>query len=302
MAITVRPRRPTRITRGKSPVAETEWIIRSTDRASAITREEAEAALLANTPDVEAALLRNEHYLEPTASPYVWHGSVLYRVDPIPSENAPLRWSGTTRGGSSRIFRSLATVGIWTRPEDKANPSDPTVYRPARDYNGAIEVDEDNNVQGTDVVAPNEEWTVTVYLPAASFTASYRRTLRKYSPCVNSSKWKDFAAGEVLFQGADWDYTLEGTAEASQQLVAITYYFRAGYNEALTIGDLGATDDHGNDIPIVKRAHDHIWFEWEETTDTITREIVRRPSVARIEQLYPYRSFSALGLGDIEDA
>lgn len=301
MAIRCVRRKRTAFNRGRSPSAVAEWKIEDLTRAS-FDEQAAYIALITTVPTVEMSLLINDVKITPTDSPSLYYGTVTYKVDPIPSENAPLRWNGTTRGGTARIFRSLETVQAWSRPEDKSDPADPTVYKPVRDLNGAIEVDEENNVNGVDAVAPNEEWTLTAYLDEDLFTARYRRTLRQFSRgVVNAKKWHDFDAFEVLFLGADWDYTVEATdvtsGERQRRLVQITYYFRAGFNETdLTIGDLGAKDDAGDEIKIFKRAHDHLWLRWEESVDADTGLLTRRPSEARLERLYDALPFSKLGL------
>ncbi len=179
--VKLRPQQPP-LVRGAQPVSGAEYIIWDTDR-SAFSREVAYYHFISFIPGVQDALLLNEVTVTPTKSPFMYYGSAKYRVNPIPSKNAPLRWTGTTRAQTGRIFRSLETVQTWSRPETTDDNGNPLTYREVRDLNGALGVDDDNNVRGADVLVPNEEWSLSAYMPEDLFNAAYRKTLRMMAPC-----------------------------------------------------------------------------------------------------------------------
>lgn len=295
--IKLRPQQPP-LTRSAQPVSGAEYIIQDTNR-TAFSREVAYYHFINHIPPVQDALLLNEVTITPTKAPHLYYGSAKYRVNPIPSEDAPLRWTGTTRAATGRIYRSLETVQTWTRPVPDSNP---VQYREARDLNGALGVDDDNNVRGADALVPNEEWTLSAYMPEDLFNARYRQTLRQMARSVNLNRWHEFKPFEVLFKGSDFDDSGEATKVDEDgntvRLVRIDYFFKAGFNENnLIIGDLGAKDDQGQPVPIFKRAHDRLEIDWEEELDPDTNTLTRRPAGARLERIYEARKFSLLGLG-----
>lgn len=274
MAITVTETHDSPITkRGLKPETVTRWKVRSD---SALTRNAAYNALLLNTADVRDALLRNSMTLTPTESERVWLGEILYKVDPQPSSDAPLKFKGSTRGGRAKIERSLGTTAHWRHFE--------------RDFGNAIEVDDAGKIGGAETYLPNLEFSLEFFLSSDLFTYSYMRTLYQYTPSVNSRPFGPFIAGECLFLGVEWSPSQD---EEGEELTQLTFHFLAGHHETIDIDGLKPS-------PIVKPPHDHLWFLWEETKDNtragagaITKQITQ----ANVEQLYPLRNFAALGIG-----
>ena len=58
------------------------------------------------------------------------------------------------------------------------------------------------NVEGVDIAIPVYNFSETHYKSAASVSTSYRLALFRVTGTVNSSSFRGFAAGEVLFLGA----------------------------------------------------------------------------------------------------
>ncbi len=275
MAITVRPIPGTHTTtRSRNPSTKQGYRVRSDD--GAITRNEAYDELLKETPDVRDGLLRNQMDLSDTQSGKVWNAEVLWRIDGMPSENAPIKWKGSTRGGRAKINRSLSTRQAVARPG----------YQTI-DYGGAIEVDDKGNVNGTEIHIPALEFSVDVFIPSDLFTYSYMRLLYQFTPSTNSKRWGPFLPNECLFLGAEWSPST--SSDDGTEMTQLTYYFEAGAKEELTIGDLPT---------ITKKPFDHIWFSWETYKDAGgTGLIFRRPRQANVEVNYPERNFAKFGLG-----
>jgi hypothetical protein len=85
---------------------------------------------------------------------------------------------------------------------------------------------DDDTVNGVEVYRPTETVSVTkVYEDYTDVNQSYRNTIRELLNTVNDSTWpsgSEFAAGELLFLGADISYNLvEGSA-------TVNYTFQAG--------------------------------------------------------------------------
>lgn len=262
-----------RTKRGVRPTTTALYKVRSD--SGDITRDQAYIALLNTIPTVRDFLLLNAIDLDPTQSGKVWNASVDYRVDPIPSEDAPLRFKGSTRAGRSKVMKSLETVSQTGR-----------AGYPVQDFGQAIEVDEKGKVNGTDIYTPSLEFSLEIYIKTDFFTYAYMRRLYQFTPSTNLDRFGPFIPGECLFLGAEW-----GPAQSSEgdDLTRLTFYFIAGANETINVP--GFTD------PLTKNAHDHIWFLWEEFKDTGTGEILRRPAYGLVERNYAQQPLRTLGLG-----
>ena len=93
-----------------------------------------------------------------------------------------------TGGGTMHRNQSLKTVS--------------KVPNDAPDFNGAIEVDNEGNVNGVDVTMPVLNFTETHTMAGSRVTTSYKKSVAALTGTVNRSSFRGFAAGEVLFLGA----------------------------------------------------------------------------------------------------
>lgn len=263
-----------KISRGRNPQTTTLWKIHSD--AGAITDAQAYNALLAGTPDIVDFLLRNQVDIESTESEALYYGTVTYKVDPIPSEDAPLRFKGSTRAGQEKVNRSLETVA------QTSYDSTPVV-----DYGGAMNVDDKGQAQGTTIYVPKLEFSLDIFIPTDFFTDDYARRLYQYTPCTNSKKWGLFRIGECLFIGADWSGSQGGEGE---DLTQITYYFVGSAEESIAVPGM-------NPATVTKGGHQFVWYEWEELKHPTTGTITRRVRQVNVERNYAARDFGDFGLG-----
>ena len=93
-----------------------------------------------------------------------------------------------TGGGTMHRNQSLKTVS--------------KVPNDAPDFNGAIEVDNEGNVNGVDVTMPVLNFTETHTMAGSRVTTSYKKSVAALTGTVNRSSFRGFAAGEVHFLGA----------------------------------------------------------------------------------------------------
>ena len=87
-----------------------------------------------------------------------------------------------TGGGTKHLNQSLKTDGRY--------PNN------APDFAGAIEVDNEGNVNGVDVTMPVLNFTETHTLSGSRVSTSYKKTLASLTGTVNRSGFRGFSAGE----------------------------------------------------------------------------------------------------------
>ena len=176
-----------------------------------------------------------------------------------------------TGGGSMHRNQSIQTRAKF--PKD------------APDFGGAIEVDNEGNVNGTDVTMPVFNFTETHVLSGMKVTTSYKKGLAALTGTVNSSNFRGFASGEVLFLGAS------GTKRSKKASAPweITYKFAVSPNEArIDIGDLRVTNKFG---------WDYLWVRYASKVDESKKNVIKKPVAAYVEQVYPAGDFGKLGIG-----
>lgn len=176
-----------------------------------------------------------------------------------------------TGGGTMHLNQSFKTVS--------KSPND------APDFNGAIEVDNEGNVNGVDVTMPVLNFTETHTMAGSRVSTSYKKTIASLTGTVNRSSFRGFAAGEVLFLGAS------GT-KRSKKLGApweITFRFAVSPNQSsLAVGKLKVSN---------KKGWDYLWVRYADKVADNKKNVVKEPVAAYVEQVYPQGDFGNLGLG-----
>lgn len=169
--------------------------------------------------------------------------------------------SGTTQ------HITTAVVNQWHYPSGAPN------------MKGAIGVGKDA-VEGTDIIIPALQFTITKHFAIAQITGTYVKNLARLTGKTNQVDYnlsgEDFEAGELLFMGAsgscrgrlDWE---------------ISYRFSASENIAnYTIP--------GTTIKVTeKRGHDYLWirFKGEESSNNL----VQVPEFAYVARVYKEADF-----------
>ena len=191
-------------------------------------------------------------------------------VDPDEDEETT-SFAFDTGGGTMHRNQSIKTVS--------------KVPNDAPDFNGAIEVDNEGNVNGVDVTMPVLNFTETHTMNGSRVTTSYKKTVAALTGTVNSSGFRGFSAGEVLFLGASG--TKRGKKNDSPW--EITFRFAVSPNQSsLQVGKLKVPHKRGWDSP------------WGRSADKVAdnrKNVIKEPVAAYVEQVYPTGDFGNLGLG-----
>ena len=157
----------------------------------------------------------------------------------------------------------------------------------APDMQGAINANADT-VQGVDVTVPSLQFTETWLAPASyllSGTSPAVKNIYNMTGKVNSSKFRIFEAGEVLFLGARFD------SSRSQTMVAVTFSFSARLNRSdFSVGAITG---------INKKGWDYLWVEYE--TVSTSDVAVKKPRYVYVARVYERVDFAdatkGLGIG-----
>jgi len=177
-----------------------------------------------------------------------------------------------TGGGTKHINQSLKTDGRYPNT--------------APDFAGAIEVDNEGNVNGVDVTMPVLNFTETHTLNGSRVTTSYKKTLAALTGTVNKSGFRGFSAGEVLFLGASGTKKSKKTSAPWE----ITYRFAVSPNQAgLQVGDIKVTRKYG---------WDYLWVRYADKVAEGGRNVVKKPVGVYVEMVYPEGDFGNLGIGN----
>lgn len=251
-----------------------------------ITDEEDESVarpyFINNTPDVISGLLRKQ--IDWSRHSDGWKARTHYGVEKVEDPANDPDFSFSTRGGTSRITQSKETVERFAVPG-----------RTPGNYYGAIGVTKDT-VKGTQIVTPRMEFSVSVFIDAALFTHSYRKTLYWSTGKTNSDSFLGLAPLEALFMGAE--AARGGATPDGVLLVRITYHFAASpnitYDPANPDDSPGVTA--GRITGISKAGWDYIWFGYAKQKDADSGLVVTEPVEAHVERLYDSTAFSAFGL------
>lgn len=152
-----------------------------------------------------------------------------------------------------------------------------------RNFKGAINVNSDGTVEGTDIIIPTAMLSVNYTVDPADMTEDYFRLLTTMVGKVNSDSFKGFSAGELLLSrvsgsqrdGDNWDLGLSwGVSENAT---------------GLTIGGTAITG-------IDKDGWDYLWVYFT-TEDDVTNHVTNKvPQNAFVERVYKRAAYSSLGL------
>ena len=206
-----------------------------------------------------------------------WKVKAIYKdedsddpVDPDEDEETT-SFAFDTGGGTMHRNQSIKTVS--------------KVPNDAPDFNGAIEVDNEGNVNGVDVTMPVLNFTETHTMNGSRVTTSYKKTVAALTGTVNSSGFRGFSAGEVLFLGAS------GTKRSKKPNAPweITFRFAVSPNQSsLQAGKLKVSN---------KKGWDYLWVRYADKVAENRKNVIKEPVAAYVEQVYPTGDFGNLGLG-----
>ncbi len=175
-----------------------------------------------------------------------------------------------TGGGTMHMIQSLGTV--FKAPND------------APDFGGAIGVDAEGNVEGVDVQMPTFSFQETHTLAGTVVTDDWKKKVAGITGTLNSSSFRGFEAGEVLFLGAS------GSKRSRKKSAKWEITFRFSVSPSRTglkVGDLTVTK---------KRGWDYLWVTYRTAVAANGKSLVRKPSAVYVEKVFPDGDFGTLGI------
>jgi hypothetical protein len=175
-----------------------------------------------------------------------------------------------TTGGREHITQAIGTESF---PADAPN------------FNDAINVSGDS-VNGVDVVSRSMKYTESWIIPLnIAMSSTFVRALYEFTGTVNSSPFRVFEAGEVLFLGA------RGQWQEDQPFVHVTFEFEARKN----VTDWYPFTGYGGDGTEPKKGWEYVWYRYGKSFDG---EVVQRPYAAYKCQIYPEKNWTDLAIVD----
>lgn len=218
----------------------------------------------------EAVLYRNDIQVQEQGHAVYWVTVQYVTQDQQKPAVGSIKFAFTTTGGSFHITHSRSTVAKY--------PSSSV------DYKQAINVrksGQDLNIEGTDIIIPALKLSYTFSHPLGIVNESFARTIAGLTGSSNSTTFRGFQPGEVLFLGADGS---DGTNSEAE----VTYHFACESNlQDLVIGAITGINKDG---------HDLLWVSSKD--DTASGKPTVTPLGVYIERIYQRVDFrAALGWG-----
>jgi hypothetical protein len=265
MPATVTPRFPWSFQGGTNPT----WTLKYTVHDAA-SESEAKTALAAAAPATYDGLVRDAYTADEEGNG-LWLAEVRYVASDMQKKPIPVgetRESFDTGGGTQHITQSKQTPTTYSANE-----------LPAPDFKGAIGVSSDA-VEGCDVTTPAYAFSYTkAFTPEQ--VASLKPAWYALTGMVNNGTFKNFAAGEVLFEGAEGSTRDDGNYD-------VTFRFQAKPNRTnQTIGTITGIQYEG---------WNYVWVLYAPKEDTDAKRVTQRPIAVYVERVYGSGDFSTLGV------
>lgn len=265
-----------RIETGPNPTAELQYVITGT--ADEIAARDALAMATATTYAVDGVTLYVESIrltphtiIEQSPDRCVYFGTLFYSTYYL--EAGASTYQFETGGSNEKRMYSLGTRRFGA------------VAGTAPDFHGAINVTGNAgnlSVEGIDVIVPTFRFSETHYFYDYQVTAGYKAALMAVTGHINSVGWRGYNAGEVLFVGAEGGKTGGRPWE-------ISFHFAATPNATISIPGIENAMD--------KLGWEYLWIRYEDSGDDPSKQLVKKPVAAYLEQVYPIAPFSLLGIG-----
>ncbi len=215
--------------------------------------------------------------LEDQSLPNLQFARAMYGVQEPPQTNL-LKWGLTVGTATGHITHSIATIAGYVASGT------------APDFDKAINVTEDRNIQGTDIIIGDLSFWVSAWFDPSDWDASQFLVLDAMVGKWNLSSWHGWPAKYVQFLGAEApEVTLGAATSGSPNLVSVKFMFRARAPE---------TVDKGNGIPtFTKDPWDTVWDLCRTSTDATAHTVGKQIHATYRERVYAGGDFDLLGLG-----
>jgi len=222
-----------------------------------------------------------------------WDITVPYSTSAVKEVGDPPKVSFELTMQTTKVTHSLSWVDSNPVPGTRhyattgyaPNPDGLTPAPEAPDFKGTIGVNKDGKVEGCEILVPEFSWSETWRMDRANVESlAYRNILYAIGQApVNDAPFRDFAAGEVLFDGASDSAVDEYQSD-------VTFKFKASPNLVdLIIGDITVASKPG-------WAYLDIHFAEELSVGT-PQVLVAVPKYAYVHTVHYASDFSLLRIG-----
>lgn len=245
-------------------------------------------ALAIATPQLRGNLIRRQVDLK-RYSQWGWYATIsweTFKPHDIDVYNETIKIS--TSGNTAEVTCAINHVASYE--------SDGRIFDDARMHGGLMNVKREGgkivSQKGVETVIRQLEVALEKTFPVGTVDNNYIQTLYGLTGTVNVQPFRGYAAGEVLFLGAD--VTLDNLEKET-----VSYSFSLSPNVTnLKIGQVGGNSVDSTINISSKRGHDYLWVEYSSkiTEAQSKKHRVARPVKAHVEQVYEFGDFSLLGL------
>lgn len=266
------------------PVQEVHQWVKEVRRTEVITSDHRalRAVWTASEPKLFGCK-RERIYIEEMVDLSTFKIAISYKYDGSPIKNVDLDDNIGDRSisfsGSNVSFHITHSIRTVDRISARQGGGDPP------DYRQAINVDENNVINGTDIISPAMSWTEDHKFTWHRFNADRVRELTAMIGTVNGGKFRGFDKGEVLFEG--FDAHKEGSKRDTNYLVTFRFAFRANQEDV---------EVAGTRIPHVEGWQKYWVANRSEERDG---KITVAPVSVNVEQVYRYSDFQRLGINSL---
>lgn len=146
--------------------------------------------------------------------------------------------------------------------------------------------------QGIDIPVPGASFSIQAGFPWAFMTAEFAKTLTLYRGCVNSGDFLFYAAGEVLFLGAQIDQQTE-VNEKGQQV----FYWQITFNFKASPNVTGLTNNNTLSS-IDKKGWEAYWIYTVAKPDPTSQRVIQVPVAHYAVEVCPPVDFASLCIPD----
>ena len=147
----------------------------------------------------------------------------------------------------------------------------------------------DEEVQGLEINSPILAVTEEHVFTEAEFTPAFRRTLRDHLQKTNAAEFREFAIGEVLFEGA--------SARKQAKRWYVTFQFRVRRNESAIAFTVYTTAGVASPQTVVKLGWQYLWVESIRLPYSSNGKIKVVPRAVHVATVYDSVDFAVLGIG-----
>lgn len=202
-------------------------------------------------------------------NPLIYSGSAVWKVLDLGSQPTnTFSISFDISGQSEKIDHSIATVASVAATGSPPN------------HQGAINVNEDGSIDGTDHIVPKSTYNVTYTFPDSTITTSWIHGIASVVGTTNDATFQGFATRELLLTKVSGQKRADG-------LWDIAFEFAISINKTgITIGDCAGVD---------KKGWEYLWVQWE--TNVASSNLCKKAKAVFVEQIYYDSTFTTLGIG-----